>query len=863
MKKIKSAAFITAIILIFNMATAVAFTDTLDTDYEQAALVLNSLSIINGYSDKTFRPGETLTRAEFAAIAVRTMGEKSFINKQGDVKFSDVGQKHWAYGEINLASERGYFTGYGDGTFGPEDTVTFEQAVKVVVSMLGYGGISEAAGGYPSGYLATALQKRILQGISSSGGKPILRGETALLIYNALDKEMLLPKSIGTISSRYESDGATILSEKLGIEKTAGIVTANSLTELKGGIPAPKGHITVNGKDYDANKTDAESYIGYNVVLYAENDEDTKKILLIYPDQNNTVSRVSAEDIDLSTNTSRFAYWENDRLYTLPVSSETTMIYNSKSNYLFEKDDMIPASGEVLLLDNNRDGVIDVLLVNEYVHYIIKKIDSVNSVVYDEYGKEPIDLNPDVGTITYKILRSGREIPVRNLVEGQVLSVIRSIDRLYIEINVVASPVRGSIAAIEGEGEYQIGENVYKTSTGMPADMGYKVGDNGIFYLDIEGRIIKAELSDESLGLYAYLINAGIEEGLSGELNFKLFTNRGKMEIISASKRIRLNGNYADYNEVLAHFRRGGDNTKEGVVMIRTDSEGKISEISDPELSFEQAERVYRRSTKMFGFRASTTSFLISDEETVVFSIPEAGSLDRNYKVLKSTEIGNLETYNCLAYGLEGVTVGCVVIDAGGDAETVDINTTASLALVRYVAEAIDEDGMIGNRIYYMNAGKEDSVMCADGASAYLASMTDGADREIEITDLKTGDIIYLAKDAGGLMTRAAKVFPQADTGNMQDEPRWIKSRGWSAERAFGKAYMVDGSALLLEVENERYLYDLSRLSGAMYRYDSDTEKISIATVADILDIVTVGDDAPYIYIRANAGLVIDVVIYY
>jgi len=353
--KLKTAGLITVIIFVFNTFAAAAFTDTDKTEYERAALVLSALDIMSGYSDKTFRPDESLTRAEFATATVRVMGISSAVKKSGDVEFPDVGVKHWAYGVISMACSLGYFEGFGDGTFGPDNPVTLEQAVKVMVSMLRYGFISESSGSYPSGYLAVARQKNLLRGIGASTGRPISRGDAALLIYNSLEAEMLTQRG-----SAIYTEGATILSENLGVKTVKGIITANSLTELKGGTRAPDGQVTVNGENYDVNKTEAESYLGYDVMMYVTKDADpktdVKKIIMIFPSKNNNLYMVSAEDIDDTTDNSNFNYWENGSRKTFGINKETTMIYNSKAHYLFDKEDIMHASGEVILLDNNRDG---------------------------------------------------------------------------------------------------------------------------------------------------------------------------------------------------------------------------------------------------------------------------------------------------------------------------------------------------------------------------------------------------------------------------------------------------------------------------------------------------------------------------
>ena len=107
-----------------------AFTDvTADADVYTAVQTLSSLSILNGYEDGSFGPEKDITRAEFAAVVCRALGYDS--KATAATSFSDVPADHWASGYINYVAGQGIVNGMGDGTFAPEQNVTYEQAIKV------------------------------------------------------------------------------------------------------------------------------------------------------------------------------------------------------------------------------------------------------------------------------------------------------------------------------------------------------------------------------------------------------------------------------------------------------------------------------------------------------------------------------------------------------------------------------------------------------------------------------------------------------------------------------------------------------------------------------------------------------------
>ena len=105
-----------------------------DIWYTQAVDYLTKIGILQGYDDGTFRPNQSITRAEFAAIASRF---DDFVNGVNS-PFSDVSDpNYWAYGSILSAYEKGWVTGYPDGTFKPTGNITRAEVVTIVNKILG------------------------------------------------------------------------------------------------------------------------------------------------------------------------------------------------------------------------------------------------------------------------------------------------------------------------------------------------------------------------------------------------------------------------------------------------------------------------------------------------------------------------------------------------------------------------------------------------------------------------------------------------------------------------------------------------------------------------------------------------------
>ena len=156
-----------------------------DAGYAEAVNALAELGIIKGDQRGNFNPNSTITRAEFATMMCRVLEVEDDAIVIIESSFDDVPSTHWACGYVTKAVELGLVSGYGDGNFGPEDTLTYEQAVKVLVCAWGYEYEALTAGGYPDGYVSVANNLSITKGTTNSK-TAVPRSIVATLIHNVL-----------------------------------------------------------------------------------------------------------------------------------------------------------------------------------------------------------------------------------------------------------------------------------------------------------------------------------------------------------------------------------------------------------------------------------------------------------------------------------------------------------------------------------------------------------------------------------------------------------------------------------------------------------------------------------------------------
>ena len=101
--------------------------------YEDAVNALSALGVMHGDGRGRFLPEQTITRAEFAAAAVRFAGEAA----EGRTRFADVGEKDWFFAPVMSAAALGWITGYDGGVFCPDIPISRSEAAAIVNRMLG------------------------------------------------------------------------------------------------------------------------------------------------------------------------------------------------------------------------------------------------------------------------------------------------------------------------------------------------------------------------------------------------------------------------------------------------------------------------------------------------------------------------------------------------------------------------------------------------------------------------------------------------------------------------------------------------------------------------------------------------------
>ena len=274
------------------MATAGAaqFPDVDDSNpYKTAIDVLDELKVFQGFEDGTFKPTDTLNRAQ-AAVLVYRIATGDVENKYLDnytymqqSKFADLDGYNWAKGYINYCQNAGIVVGTSATTFNPGAPVTGYQLMVMLLRTLGYGKAGEFTD--PKGWelqtAAIAEREGILKNVTGGDfGAPAPRQMVAEILFRGLLHETMQYSPL--TPDGYTKSGET-LGKRVGLSEVEGVVMANELASLLDNDVLAEGKTQLD--DYLIDYTTDFDDIGERKLAYLK---DGKTVLSIEDSSKNT-----------------------------------------------------------------------------------------------------------------------------------------------------------------------------------------------------------------------------------------------------------------------------------------------------------------------------------------------------------------------------------------------------------------------------------------------------------------------------------------------------------------------------------------------------------------------------------------------
>ena len=437
-------------------ASAASYNNLTDKDEivnKDAVSMLVSLGIIEGKPDGSYGPTENVDRAQMAKMLSVIMNkgvDNSALYQSVNSGLTDI-TSHWAKGHINYCYTTGIIAGRGTGTFDPSATVTALEAAKMLLVAVGYDPAIEGFEGadWAINVSVRADEQGIFEGFTKDLSAPLNRDDAALLIYNALDVEMIQSYTTNNYPIVY-SDHRTILSDKYGVIKVEGVVTANewaildddtdtALQEGKTRIYNPDGILSTTGNTAVAQDSSANvktqvfnvstpvDMLGKAVTMYVKKTtilaDSTVYGAPVVSDVNTVIE--TGEKVtggDSKDDDSLAALLKGTGLAT----DKATEYYHNYEEVAIDSadvDDIMNVKGAALtVIDNDNDGYVNYVISVEKSLTHVSGVSSKNetTTLYGLPGDDVIDNEDIVTTAT-------------DLTKGDVVLVVQYGGRTYVE----------------------------------------------------------------------------------------------------------------------------------------------------------------------------------------------------------------------------------------------------------------------------------------------------------------------------------------------------------------------------------------------------------------------------------------------
>lgn len=490
MKKFLS--LVLALVMTMSLVTISAgakdFTDESDVNYDTALAVISTLKIVEGYPDGSFKPAKTLTRAEAAKIIcnmILTPTTAAALSAD-TAPFSDVPTTHWAAGYIAYCAQQEIINGYGNGAFGPSDTLTGYQFMKMLLTALGYDAAIE---GYVGGNWSIPVAKQALYiGLDKGnddfdGNLPVTREEACLYAFNALKADMV----------EYKDKSNIIIGDISIVTSANASETGKTFMETY----FPKLKAVKNSED--AFGRPATDWIYKNEDICTEVDEADASYTKAVKEKD------LYKDLGITAENKFDIYEDGDKI---------------ESDFVVGKDTSDTIGGNGILVEafysNDKGADNRIVIINTYVEEIVdidENDDDERVVVVSgkhTYQTEEFE-EDDVVLVTKDVTESDKEADIKSMA--------------------LTEKETGKLTKKAGL-KYTIDGEVYELSESAGADIdAVSTGKNVDFYLDAYGYIISLAEAETSVSVeeVALVLDVGTDRG---EGWAKLMFTDGKIKTV-------------------------------------------------------------------------------------------------------------------------------------------------------------------------------------------------------------------------------------------------------------------------------------------------------------------------------------------
>ena len=848
-KRILSILLVTCLLL---SMCCVSFAETkMDLEIDRKFKVLNQLHIINERE-----PGDY--------NVYRNMSKSAFINFicniLGDYGYTEVYNQE----AIDMAVGMGLIHSGQDDLHKP---LYYDEAMTMLVRLLGYTIHAETYNGYPTGYTTIASRLGLSEGLSAKSGERMQEYDAITLLYNAINCAYVDIISFSDEGIVYGSTSEnTLLYEYRKIYKFTGVLQSTETTSLAEQLQADKGKVMIQGYVYDTDE-DFSDLVGMNVEAYIQEDNlSVDKVLMMDPVRNEEII-LSAEDLeDVNPGLTEISYLtESGSEKTLRLSSVRDIIYNGQPLKGATRNHFLNADGEIRLINNNAGNEFDVAIITDYRTVIVESVSKLNESVKNIYtydnGNKTIDFEEETNDVV-RIYGGETELAFSDILPGDVLRVAMSqvngrkvlnAYRSNTKVTDTISTIRtvdGKTVVVTNSGEYVLSKAYEEALGATPRDPKAKVlkaGGSYQFYLDTNGRIAYVSDADNTLQ-YALVYATATEQGFNQKCLVKVFTMDGEWKDLYFADKVKYNNAFPAVkpNSILANIPQG-KNGEKSVIGYTLNSEGKINNLQIPTVRTKASEiteddefNVIASANKIrfYGENNSFNSEVFVENNAFVWTVDESNMhLEESYGIGAASSFVNDWNYKYAAYNVDEFGFSDMLICFRDTTTTDSEMEFAQLFMVDSVGKSMNSQGESVDMITGAFKNYESfTFFCEENASVKdefdPTVATD--DLGISLTDLKKGDIIAVHMNGLGNADRIVRYRGVSDGTD-----HTVYS---DVETLFHKGAILQGTVSKVGANKDRIEVDCGGTDSRVIRVSATTPVIIYSLEHDTMSIGTIAD---------------------
>ena len=527
--------------------------------------------------------------------------------------------------DLNVAYLAGWITEEEKNNFKADEVITLKDAAAFIIDALGYNKQPFYQTDSAKAYASDAVKLGIYDGITTGWENPISAAQMLKMFYNTMEVNVFEYKG-----KDLYAEGKTMLYEVHNVKILQGIVTANYQSGMTG-TPCGEHAVKIEGVEYEC-LADTDGMVGKYAMCFVRDDVVLHVVESV---RKNKIIVIDNEDVENFTNLRKLTYLdENEKEEDIDFDYPPTVFVNGSLKViasLNELPNLIGENGETEAIDNDGDGLYEVLKITNYITYVVGKINYNKRIITDDQIGKVMEF--DIDNYNLKVIKDGAEITFDDIKAKDVIEI--SADSEYVsaggerlinfdtcefmKILVTSKSVGGAVNEIStkyieiDETEYELSD-YFKAAVSSGKFAPVRVGMSGAFYENHAGKIVYVNTAANAFDKYGFLVWGAYDVEFDGII-IKMFTTDQKVELYKLADKVIVDGASKDNSDSFLSIPQlfanvgGQQMIKNQLVIYRLNSDNEIRYIDTEVLGAgEDEETTLRMDLEFYNNSAATST---------------------------------------------------------------------------------------------------------------------------------------------------------------------------------------------------------------------------------------------------------------